>query len=644
MLKNFAKSLIPILLITLINIKCNNPNQPSRVAPITLEALVPTWLEQRKKEQLEAAKTYEIYHNFSFVNKIADSKITFKHKINPDCGKSFKAVHYDHGNGIALADVDGDGQSDIYFVSQVGHGELWRNLGNGQFEDITRQAGLKVTGNKSCVSASFADIDNDGDPDLYITTIRDGNYLFENNGKGVFEDISEKSRTNHRGHSSGSIMFDYNLDGLIDIFVSNIGIYTRDSIQTFTRNGQSYQYYVGLDNAFVAHVLPEAQERSILYKNLGNNQFEEVAESLGIIDTSWSGDATILDANEDGYPDLYVCNMQGPDEYYENIKGEKFIKKSRTVFPKSSWGAMGVKVFDFNNDGKQDVYVTDMHSDMYNNWSLGAKEEKLKLDIDRPNSIFRGGSQNIYGNSFYLKEANNQYTEVSDSINAENYWPWGLSIGDFNADGFEDAFVTASMNYRYRYQVNSFLLNNKGKHFLDSEFVVGIEPRLDTQFAKLWFELDCSGIDKNHKDCRDRKGKVKVWGALGSRSSAILDIDNDGDLDILTNEFNDHPLVLISNLSEQRKDFKFLKIQLNGTVSNKNGIGAKVVVHTDHGSYTKIHDGKSGYLSQSILPLYFGLGKAKEIIKIEIQWPSGKSQIIQNNLVFNQLMKIQEPI
>jgi hypothetical protein len=137
------------------------------------------WLNTQRNAQIKALASVPTFHDFQFVNRLSDTGINFKHRIVDDARKTYQAAHYDHGNGLAVTDVDGDGLLDIYFVNQVGGSQLWRNLGGGKFENITGSAGVAVAG-KIGVSASFADIDNDGDADLYVTTVRGGNVLFEN--------------------------------------------------------------------------------------------------------------------------------------------------------------------------------------------------------------------------------------------------------------------------------------------------------------------------------------------------------------------------------------------------------------------------------------------------------------------------------
>ena len=596
------------------------------------------WLQELKNAQLATSDQINVFHDFRFEDRLPDSGIDFVHKIVNDSGKEYVANHYDHGNGVAVADVDQDGLFDIYFTTQLGKNQLWHNLGNGQFEDWTDRAGVAIE-DPIGVSASFADIDNDGDPDLFATSTRGGNFLFENDGTGIFRDITASANLKYNGHSSSATFFDFNRDGLLDIFLTNVGNFTTEEI------GEG-GYYRGHKAAFARHLFPSQAERSILYKNVGNNRFEDVSEKVGLIDKSWSGDAHVADFNEDGWPDLYVINMQGHDEYYENDQGQRFVKKSRQLFPATPWGAMGVGIFDQNNDGHMDVFVTDMHTDMWDKEPFQkyiAEKEKAKVDPAKkmPQKYLATDGNHIWGNALFQNNGDGTFKEISDEAGAENYWPWGLSVGDLNADGFEDVFIASSMNLGFRYAINSLLLNNRGDGFKDSEFILGVEPRRNGRIAIPWFELDCDGSDKAHEICQGREGRVEIWGALGSRSSVLFDYDNDGDLDIITNDFNSEPLVLESDLVE-RKPIRFLKLQLVGHKSNRDGLGAKVVLQAGDSRFTQVHDGKSGYLAQSSMPLYFGLDQHKVIDKIEIEWPSGTKQTVNGPIETNQMLTIQE--
>ena len=623
---------VAILTTLFVEARMQPAGQPATVRLVPDDLRDTSWVDQVGAAQIKAMAGSGVFHDFQFTDRLADSRITYKHRIVDDAGKTYKAAHYDHGNGIAIADVDGDGLSDVYFVNQVGGNELWRNAGGGRFENITAAAGVAVAGRVG-VTASFADIDNDGDPDLYVTTVRGGNVLFENDGKGRFNDITVAAGLRYSGHSSAAVFFDYDRDGRLDLFLVNVGRYTTETVA-----GDREKFYVAFEDAFTGHLKPERAERSILYHNDGKNRFTDVSKRMALVDVSWTGDATAVDVNDDGWLDLYLVNMQGDDQYYENVGGTRFVRKSREVFPRTSWGAMGIKVFDFNNDGRLDIFITDMHSDM--SQTIGPEREKLKSEMKWPESFRGSGKTSIWGNSFFLKEGPGKFREVSDAIGVENYCPWGPSVGDLNADGFDDIIITAGMNYPERYMLNSVKLNDRGKRFVDAEFAVGVEPRRGG-LTTPWFELDASGRDKAHPDAAGATGRVAVWGARGSRSAVIFDVDRDGDLDVVTNEFNAPPMVLISNLTEKTR-VRYVEVKLTGAKSNRDGLGAVVKVTAGGSTYTKVLDGNSGYLSHSVHPLYFGLGAAESIDGIEVLWPSGQKQSVAAPIKINGVVEVKE--
>jgi hypothetical protein len=292
-----------------------------------------------------------------------------------------------------------------------------------------------------------------------------------------------------------------------------------------------------------------------------------------------------------------------------------------------------------------------MHSDMTESQTIAGKTrfspafEKEKSDafcsMEWSDAFLQGASNNIFGNSFYVAGKNGSFQEISSGNGTETYWPWGPSVGDLNADGFEDIFITAGMGYPFRYGINSVLLNESGHRFIDAEFALGVEPRASGVDIE-YFILDCSGADKEHTLCRHKKGILRVVGSTSSRSSALVDLDDDGDLDIITNEMNDRPQVLLSDLSRKKK-INFAQVKLVGTKSNRDAIGARVALTAGEKTQHRMNDGKSGYLGHSVMPLYFGLGDAKEISSLEIVWPSGRTQTLNENLSPNRLITITEP-
>jgi hypothetical protein len=300
-----------------------------------------------------------------------------------------------------------------------------------------------------------------------------------------------------------------------------------------------------------------------------------------------------------------------------------------------------------------------MHPDMWVNippgdWAAESRKDDSSQVSGRLFPQGKGGF--IFGNALFANRGGGRFEEVSDRVGVETYWPWGPSVDDFNADGWDDILIAASMNFPYRYGINSLLLNEAGHHFLPSEFVLGVEPR-PTGTQQVWFTLECQGVDRGHPFCAacahpeatagvcrlDGAGHLTMLAARGSRSAVALDLDGDGDLDIVTNEFNAGPQVLVSDLA-QRHPVHFLKVRLRGTRSNREGLGAQVtVVLPDGRRMVKLLDGKSGYLSQSDLPLYFGLADADHAGSIDVLWPSGRHQSVAGPLKSGQTIEVVEP-
>src|SRR5438309_6891161 len=520
----------------------------------------PAWLVERARQEAELAARSQVVHDFRFTDRREASGITFENRVVDDAGRNYKLAHYDHGSGLCSADVDGDGLPDLYFTTQLGTNELWKNQGKGRFVNVTKEAGREMP-DAIAVGCSFADIDNDGDPDLFVTTVRHGNRLFENLGNGKFRDITAQAGVGYVGHSSGAVFFDYDGDGLVDLFVTNVGVYTSNA------KGPG-GYYVGLPDAFHGHTHPDRAEASILYHNLGGGRFKDVTRAVGLVDSSWSGDATVLDVNDDGRPDLYILNMQGENHLWLNEGGKRFRDATREYFPRTPWGAMGVKAFDFDGDGRVDLLVTDMHDDMWDNIPPGdwAAEARKADSSKAPPDFFPGGKDRfIFGNALFANRGGGRFEEVSDSLGVETYWPWGPSVDDLNADGWDDIVVASGMNFPHRYGINSVLLNDRGRHFLPAEFLVGVEPRSNGATDEVWFTLDCRGPDRGQffcGVCRDAgaaalgcrwnaPGQLTMLGSLGTRAAVALDLDGDGDLDIVTNEFNGRPQVLVSDLAQR---------------------------------------------------------------------------------------------
>ena len=248
-----------------------------------------SWLVTLQDAQVKAARGVAAFHDFQFTDRLAESGISFRHRIVDDAGKTYKAAHYDHGNGIAIADVDGDGLT-RHLLRQPGRRQP--ALEEPRRRQVSRTSRLPPAWRfraRSACRASFADIDNDGDADLYVTTVRGGNMLFENDGHGRFRDISAASGLGLRRSLLGRRCSSTTTMTASSICSSSTSARTRPN----TIGGDGYKYYVAFEDAFSGHLKPERAEPSILYRNDGGNHFVDVSQQTGLVDVSWSGDASV---------------------------------------------------------------------------------------------------------------------------------------------------------------------------------------------------------------------------------------------------------------------------------------------------------------------------------------------------------------
>jgi hypothetical protein len=562
-----------------------------------------------------------------------ESGIDFRMAYLPnEQGVHFKVNLYDHGCGVAVGDYDGDGYEDVYFCNQLGRNALYRNKGDGTFEDVTEKAGVGL-GDRVCVAATFADYDNDGHLDLFVTTTRGGNILFRNKGDGTFEDVTEKARLtcNPPRHSQTAVFFDYDNDGYLDLFITNTARWTLEDYD------HESHYFPGASDFFQLAASPI--EHNILYRNKGDGTFEDVTELVGLKGKGWSADAAVFDFNRDGYLDLLVTNMFGRSQLYRNEGGKKFTDVTREILGKTSWGAIGCKAFDFNNDGLLDLLIVDMHSDMWLRPSvnprtlprydlekkyskaLGLQHEKApawakQTEDHLAESLGIRYDEVVFGNTLFKQLPNGKFVEVSDQANMETWWPWGIVTGDFDNDGFEDVYLPSGMGYPYFYWPSALMMNNGNGSFTNHAGQAGIEPPSRGEY--------------HAAPIGGRKA------ARSPRSAAVADFDHDGRLDIVVNTFNDTPYYF-RNRSPKKH---YVAFQLTGAMtqrdppgtkgkSTRDAIGALVTLHfgNDEVMVRQVH-AAGGYLSQSSRRLHFGLGDRTRIDWAEIKWPSGHSERI----------------
>ncbi len=506
-----------------------------------------------------------------------DIGLIFKHSIGEE---ELNNIIESDGGGAAFLDYNMDGFIDIYACSGTwiegfikserpaelpGGNKLFRNVGDGTFEDVTKKAG--VGGPWYSMGVSSGDFNNDGFPDLYINNYGP-NVLLKNNGNGTFTDVTKKANVGGGKECSiGAAWLDYDNDSYLDLYVGN-----------FLEFDPDYKYYYAPDG-FPGPMAYDAQ-KDVLYHNNGDGTFEDVTEKMGITDIDGRAMGVgAADYDDDGWVDIYVANDHTLNYLWQNEGGKRFVDHgtmSGTAFSQAGEAtvSMSVDYADYNNDGHIDLFVSDdTYCSLYESMGNG-------LFIDK------GIASNI-------------------SMAAAQFVGWSSSFIDYDNDSDVDIFKTnGALKHLYGQEDQLFQNEGNGK-FRDVSLELGE-----------YFQRELVG-----------------------RGACIGDYENDGDLDIFIMNLNDYSVFLRNNKGNTNN---WLMIKLTGTKSNRDGIGSRIRVTAGGKTQTALKRSTTGYLSQNDPRLHFGLAKNENIEKIEVRWPSGKLQVIEN-VKANQILEITEP-
>jgi len=511
------------------------------------------------------------------------TKIDFKHAGSPT---SLKYLLETMGGGVAIFDFDNDGRMDLFFTNGAllkdpmpkgglpdkSEPKYWSRLyhqkSDGSFEDVTERAGLKGSGYSMGVAAG--DYDNDGHTDLYVTGYGE-NHLYHNNGDGTFTDVAKKLGVSADGWSTSAGWIDYDRDGRLDLFVARYldWDFARGSIPCGdTRPG--FRAYCHPDNFKGA--------TNILYHQKPDGTFEDVSVKAGVADpTGKALGVAFADFDNDGWPDVFVANDSVRQSLYHNKRDGTFEDIAVTAGAGydengKTFAGMGVDAGDYDNDGWPDVFITTLSNETY---------------------------------PLYRNNGDLSFTWATNATSVGQitlpYSGWGLHFIDADNDGLRDVFVAQShvldtiekTTTYLKYKQTPLLMRNTGKGFVNVSGTAG--PAFNTPIV--------------------------------ARGAAFGDLNNDGQIDIVIGELNGAPLILRNDGTKNH----WLGIRLIGTKSNRDGIGARIIV-TDNSGRRQIFDvsAAGSYLSANDFRVVAGLGAATGVRLVEIHWPSGRTQTIEN--------------
>jgi hypothetical protein len=521
-----------------------------------------------------------------------ESGVTFQHHSAPEK----KYIVESMGGGVALLDFDNDGLVDVYFVDSLtvdtaadpkaARSALYRNLGNGRFEDVTDKAGVGHPG--WGMGVCTADVDGDGFEDIYVTTLGK-NKLYHNNRDGTFTDIAEEAGVAGGGWSTGCGFADYDRDGALDLFVSRYVKLDLDHLPEFGK-GKTCEFR-GVAVQCGPRGLPG--DGDFLFHNDGHGHFTEVGAKAGVSDPrAYFGlGVAWFDYNGDGWPDLLVADDASPSLLYRNLKDGTFKEEA---FPMgvavsedgAEQGGMGLAIGDYMNAGRLSIFKTNF--------------------AEEYNSLFRNDGDHFTDVSFRSKTAPSSIPFVG----------WGTGFFDYDNDGFLDLLVVnghvypqmdkarlgASAGYRQR----RLLYHNRGDGTFDE---------VAAQFGAVLTE--------------ERVG----------RGLAVGDIDNDGRLDVVINDLDGPPQILHNELADVGH---WLLVKLEGKPPNTSAVGAVVRVRAGGREMMRVVQSGTSYISQEDKRRHFGLGREAQADSVEVQWPDGTATTMEK-VKSDQLLTIRQP-
>lgn len=559
--------------------------------------------------------------------------VTFENKIlESEQLHYYKYLYIYIGGGVAAADFNNDGLEDLFFTSNIYHNKLFLNKGNFQFEDITIKSGIKKRAGFD-TGVSVVDINNDGFLDIYINRAgwyegdqKLANMLYINNGDLTFTEQAKLYGLADTNRSIASTFFDYDKDGDLDVYIAN-------APAEFDLSGK----IIDINKIQSSKKTQFFRSSDRLYNNDGKGNFTDVSVQAGILpDLGFGLNAQVGDLNNDGWLDIYVSNdFIGPDFAYINNKNGTFSEKRNSLFKHISYYSMGSDIGDINNDGFNDMMVLDMSPEDH----VRSKTTMSMMSIDRFNHMVKNDHHYQYmHNVMQLNNKNGSFSEIAHlSGLAQTDWSWSVLFADFDLDGFNDIYVTNGI-YRdvvdrdMNIEINN-TINDKRNTLKEKDFYQFTQKLPQQKLTNYLFKNKGNlKFDNITKDWSDEKPTF-------SNGAVYVDLDNDGDLDIVTNNLDENATILRNNARKINTN-NFLQFTFKGPKENIFGVGTTVKIYLNNGEIlTRQLINSRGYLSSIPNTLHFGLGKNTSVPKIEIIWSDGNKQYFTNTKA-NQLLRI----
>ncbi len=553
-----------------------------------------------------------------------ETGISFSNDLNEsDDLNILDYLYFYNGGGVAVGDINNDELPDIFLSGNQVSNTLYLNKGNLVFEDITEKAGVK--GNSSWNTGSvMGDVNGDGLLDIYVCAVvglngfNGHNELYINQGDGTFKEKAADYGVDFESYSSNAAFLDYDLDGDLDIYLLNHAVHTQESFgKVDLRYQRSY----------------ETGDK--LLRN-DNGSFTDVSEEAGIFGgiNGYGLGIAVSDFNQDGYPDLFIGNDFHEDDYYYLNNGNgTFTESLRDQFGHTSRFSMGNDVADINHDGLPDLISLDMLPD--DERVLKASEGDDNIQIQKLRTTNYGYHYQFTRNMLYLNQPDGKFMEIAlQSGVAATDWSWSALFGDYDQDGEQDLFISNGIPKRPNdLDYINFVSNDKIKNQIDNTNLV------DQQALELMPTGNAANRIFKGTPSIHFKDMSSSWipeDITVSGATAYGDLDNDGDLDLITNNLNAPPSVLENRTNDKAN---YLKISLRYKKNNVFGLGTKVYTFTKGNQQFKELYTVRGFQSSSQPIIHFGYGQEETIDSIRVIWPDKTFQVLRN-VTTNQALKI----